>query len=66
METAEIVTAMTELQQKPNNPSGSNTVKGEKRRFHSTFAHTYANRWNAVMCPKIPKSSSSQPNQPSQ
>ena len=32
---------------------------------HSTFAQTYANRWNAVICPKIPKSTSSQPNQPS-
>ena len=39
---------------------------GKKKIPHSTFAHTYANRWNAVMCPKIPKNSSSQPNQLSQ
>ena len=30
--------------------------------YHSTFAHAYANRWNAVICPKIPKRTKSQPN----
>lgn len=34
----------------------------KKKRTHSTFAQTYANRWNAVMCPKIPKRTKSQPN----
>jgi len=38
---------------------------GKKYLLHSTFAHTYANRWNAVICPKMPKSTSIQPSQES-
>jgi hypothetical protein len=37
----------------------------EKYLLHSTLAHTYANRWNAVMCPKKPNRTSIQPNQES-
>jgi len=39
---------------------GSIAISGKS---YSTFAHTYANRWNAVIWPKTPNISRSQPSQ---